>query len=188
MKKTGLLTVVLSILVVAFCLNVFADDLASQISTLEQKAERLQNLINQAKQQTSSMTDQQVKAMAGSVDNLVKQRVQLDAQIARIEGQIQEIKSSSNATLDRQVKQYDQELSETKQQMASVNAKKEIQGTQKAIGGESASLAATALAPGAAPAAGHERAGASPAVSPAAPAKPANNPCPVCPNPATSAK
>jgi len=188
MKKTGLLTVVLSLLVVAFCLNVFADDMASQISSLEQKAERLQNLINQAKQQTSSTTDQQVKAMAGSVDSLLKQRVQLDAQIARVEGQIQDIKNSSNSTLDRQVRQYDQELVETKQQIASMNAKKEIQATQKAFGGESASLAATAVAPSAAPTVGHGSAGASPAVSPTAPAKSANPPCPACPTPSTSAK
>jgi len=181
MKKTGLLTVVLSILVIAFCLNVFADDLASQISSLEQKAERLQNLINQAKQQTNSTTDQQVKAMTGSVDSLLKQRVQLDAQIARIEGQIQEIKDSSNTALDRQIKQYDQELVETKQQIASINAKKEVQGTQKAVGGESASLAATVGGPASAP-------GASPAASPATGAKPANPACPVCPSPTTAAK
>ena len=77
MKKTGILTMILSILMMAFCLNCYAQDLSSEITTLEQKADRIQSQINQAKQQSDSSLDQQAKAIAASIDSLVKQRVQL---------------------------------------------------------------------------------------------------------------
>ena len=54
MKKTVILTMILSILMMAFCLNSYAQDLSSEITTLEQKAERIQSQINQAKQQSNS--------------------------------------------------------------------------------------------------------------------------------------
>jgi len=181
MKKTGLMVVTLSILVVAFCLNGYAADVASQMSALEQKAERLQNLINQAKTQSNAATDQQVKALGSTVDNLLKQRVQLDSQIARMEGQIQEIKGSSNSTLDRQVKQYDQELAETKQQIASMAAKKEAPRPQAAMPAESAAgqISGTAATKP------KTEASAAPAANwPNAPAKSGDPQCPVCPKPA----
>jgi len=63
MKKTAILTMILSIFIVAYCLNSFAQDLTGQITALEQKADRVQNQINQQKQQAQAGLDQQVKAV-----------------------------------------------------------------------------------------------------------------------------
>jgi len=132
MKKTVILTMILSILVVALCLNSYAQDLSSEITTLEQKAERIQSQINQAKQQSDLGLDQQAKAIAGSIDSLVKQRVQLDAHIARLESQMEDIKKSAQTNLSRQIKQYNEELGGVKQQLTSLVVKQSNQGTQKA--------------------------------------------------------
>ena len=72
MKKTVILTMILSILIMAFCLNSYAQDLSSEITTLEQKAERIQSQINQAKATEQLSLDQQAQAIAASIDSLVK--------------------------------------------------------------------------------------------------------------------
>ncbi len=131
MKKTVIPTMILSILVVALCLNGYASDLSSEITTLEQKAERIQSQINQAKQQSESSLDQQAKAIASSIDSLVKQRVQLDAHIARLESQMEEIKKTAQTNLSRQIKQYNDELGSVKQQLTGLVAKQGNQATQK---------------------------------------------------------
>ncbi|MGO9571405.1 MAG: hypothetical protein ACLP5H_28100 [Desulfomonilaceae bacterium] len=131
MKKTVILSMILSILMVAFCLNSYAQDLSSEITTLEQKADRIQSQINQAKQQSDMGLDQQAKAIAGSIDSLVKQRVQLDAHIARLESQMEEIKKSAQTNLSRQIKQYNEDLGSVKQQLTSLVAKQSNQGAQK---------------------------------------------------------
>ncbi len=122
MKKSSIL-VILSILLAALCANSYAEDLSAQITSLEQKADRIQAQINLAKQQADAQIDQQVKAITGSVDSLVNQRVQLDSHIAKLEAQMEDIKKSSQANLSRQVTQYDSELSNVKQQISSLVAK-----------------------------------------------------------------
>ena len=92
MKKA---TIIALLLITALGLNCYAEEFSAQISVLEQKAERIQNQINQAKQQNDQALDQQLKALTGSVDSLVNQRVQLDAHIARLENQIDELKKNS---------------------------------------------------------------------------------------------
>jgi outer membrane murein-binding lipoprotein Lpp len=133
MKKTVIPTMILSILMVAFCLNSYAQDLSSEITMLEQKAERIQSQIDQAKKQNQASLDQQAKAIAGSIDSLVKQRVQLDAQIARLESQMEVIKKSAQTNLSRQIKQYNEDLGNVKQQLTGLVAKQsnQAQATQK---------------------------------------------------------
>jgi outer membrane murein-binding lipoprotein Lpp len=131
MKKTVIPTMILSILMVALCLNSYAQDLSSEITMLEQKAERIQSQIDQAKKQSQASLDQQAKAIAGSIDSLVKQRVQLDAQIARLESQMEVIKKSAQTNLSRQIKQYNEDLGNVKQQLTGLVAKQSNQATQK---------------------------------------------------------
>jgi chromosome segregation ATPase len=124
MKKIAVLTMTCSLLVVAFCLSAYAEDVASQISVLEQRADRVQTLISQAKQQNEAGIDAQVKALGASIESLIKQRVQLDAHIARLEGQVSEFKQNADATLSRQVKQYEQDLAQIKAQITSLMTQK----------------------------------------------------------------
>lgn len=131
MKKVTLLALALTVSMAALVLDVNAEDLATQISALQQKAERVESQINQARQQTDSQIDQQVKALIGQIDNLVKQRVQLDSQIAKLEVQADEIKNSSKTNLSKQIRGYDQELLTLKQQISSLNAKKWAEEAQK---------------------------------------------------------
>jgi F0F1-type ATP synthase membrane subunit b/b' len=131
MKKTVILTMILSILMMALCICSYAQDLSSEITTLEQKADRIQSQINQAKQQSEMNLDQQAKAIAASIDSLVKQRVQLDAHIARLESQLDESKKTAQTNLNRQIKQYNDDLGSVKQQLTSLVAKQSAQGAQK---------------------------------------------------------
>ncbi len=123
MKKTSLL-VMFSIIVAALCMNVYADVISSQVQALEQKADRVQNQINLAKQQGEANLDAQMKALTASIDSLMRQRVQLDAHIAKLEGQIEELKQNHTTSLARQVKQYEVELGSIKQQITSLVSKK----------------------------------------------------------------
>jgi chromosome segregation ATPase len=143
MKKTAILTMTLSMLIVTFCLNCYADDLNAQITVLEQKAGRIQNQINQAQQQADLAVDQQIKTLAASVDSLVKQRVQLDAYISKLENQINDLKKNSQADLSRQVKSYNEELSTVKQQLSGLLAKKSAQASQPAATDNPAQTATT---------------------------------------------
>ena len=161
MKKTVILTMILSMLMVALCLNSYAQDLSSEITTLEQKADRIQSQINQAKQQSDLGLDQQAKAIAGSIDSLVKQRVQLDAHISRLESQMEDVKKSAQTNLSRQIKQYNEELGSVKQQLTSLVTKQSNQGAQKVP--EPAKPAAPAPAASAAPVAPGPAAAAPPA-------------------------
>jgi phage-related minor tail protein len=131
MKRTAIILLAVSVFVLNFGFIVYAEDLVSQISSLQQKAERVEAQINQAKQQSEAAMDQQIKSLMGQADNLIKQRVQMDSQISKIDAQIDEIKNSAKANLNRQVKSYDQELINLKQQMASLNAKKWAEEAQK---------------------------------------------------------
>ncbi len=146
MKKVFLLTTIVSVFAAVSCLNSFAEDLSSQVLGLEQKAQRIQTQINQAKQQHSTATDQQVNMLKNSVDGLINQRVQLDAQIARIEGQMDQIKSSAQSNLDRQIAQYDKELSSVTQELVSLMAKQAAASAQPAQGNPVAQTAATPAA------------------------------------------
>lgn len=143
MKKTAILTTMLAMLIVTFCLNGYADELGSQITLLEQKAGRIQNQINQATQQNDLAVDQQVKSLTASVDSLVKQRVQLDSYISKLESQIDDLKRNAQADLNRQIKSYNEELGSVKQQISGLMAKKSAQAAQP----ESPAQAATTPAP-----------------------------------------
>ena len=132
MKKTSLL-VMLSIVVAFLCVNVYAEDVSSQVQALEQKADRVQSQINLAKQQGEANLDAQMKQLTASIDSLMRQRVQLDAHITRLEGQIEELKQNHSTSLGRQVKQYEAELGTIKQEIKSLISKKAAETTPKAV-------------------------------------------------------
>ena len=132
MKKTWIvLTMVCSIIVVASCLTALAQDVSTQVRALEQKAERMQNQINLAKQQGDMNLDAQIKTLRTSVDSLLGQRVQLDAHIARLEGQIEDLKQSSTTSVNRQVKEYEAELGNIRQQIGSLMSTKDASAAKK---------------------------------------------------------
>ena len=131
MKKAAIFLLAASVLLISFGSSVFAEDLASQIAALQQKAERVEAQINQARQQSDGTMDQQIKSLMSQADNLIKQRVQLDSQISKIDSQIDEIKNSAKSNLARQVKSYDQELVLLKSQISSLNAKKWAEEAQR---------------------------------------------------------
>jgi septal ring factor EnvC (AmiA/AmiB activator) len=124
MKKAAILTMTIPILVVGFCLCASAEDVSSQVVLLEQQAARVQKQIVEAKQQSDTGVDAQVKAIQASIDSLVKQRVQLDSHIAKMEAQIADLKQTASTSLNRQMGQYEQQLNELKQQIAGLVAKK----------------------------------------------------------------
>lgn len=124
MKKAALLTMTIPFLVVGFCLCASAEDVSSQISLLEQQATRVQKQILEAKQQSDAGVDSQVKAIQASIDSLVKQRVQLDAHISKLEAQIADLKQTASTSLNRQMGQYEQQLTDLKQQIAGLVSKK----------------------------------------------------------------
>ena len=132
MKKIVVLTMTLSIFVAVLCLSCYALDFSSQITVLKQKSDRIQSQINQAKLQSQQSLDPQVKAIAASIDSLVRQRVQLDAHIATLENQLSQIKKSAQANLTRQVKGYKEELGSVKQELAGLVAKQGSKEPQKA--------------------------------------------------------
>ena len=147
MKKISILTLIVSLLVVAFGVNSYAQDLAAQITTLEQKASRIQNHIDQTKQQSQAGLKQQITFFQTNIDNLVKQRVLVDAQIAKLEAQAEEMKKSAQTSLERQVQQYKTELSNIKQQIAGLVAQKNAGPAQPAKPAQEATEAASKVTP-----------------------------------------
>ncbi|MGO9567116.1 MAG: hypothetical protein ACLP5H_06200 [Desulfomonilaceae bacterium] len=131
MKKSLVLAVILSVAMLALCFSAYADDSSAQISALEQQAERIQSQINQTRQQCGANMNGQLKPLSDSIESLVKQRVQLGAQIQQMENQVQELKQSALSTCSRQVKQHEEELVVVKQQIANQMAKKNAETTQK---------------------------------------------------------
>jgi hypothetical protein len=123
MKKTGILTMIVSILIVAFCMNVYAQQISAQVSALEKRADRIQSQIDQAKKHSAASMDQQVQALKTSLGHLMQQRVRVDAQIAKLESQIEGLQSSTNSVLTRQIGHYSNELAKVKQQISSLMAK-----------------------------------------------------------------
>jgi chromosome segregation ATPase len=131
MKKTAILTMIFSILIVTYSMNGFAQDLTGQITALEQKADRVQNQINQAKQQAQAGLDQQVKVVQATIDSLINQRVQLDSHIAKLESQMEEMKKNAQSNLERQVQQYKVELAGIKQQISGMVTQKNADAAAK---------------------------------------------------------
>ena len=146
------MTLIVSLVVVNFCLMAYADDASMQMSLLEQRAQRINSQIDQAKQQAAASTDGQIKALNASIDGLVKQRVQLDSAISRLEGQVADLRQSADASLSRQTQQYQTELETIKQQMASLASKKSADASQKTGDpAQSAAVSQTVTAPPATP-------------------------------------
>jgi chromosome segregation ATPase len=132
MTKSALLTTFLSIVLAIFSLNALADDASSQISSLQQRAERIQDRIKQSQQQCDTSLDSQIKPLMASVESLVKQRMELGAYIVKLEAQIDELQKGAKASCGNQVKHYEQELAQVKQQIAGMTAKKNAEAAQKA--------------------------------------------------------
>jgi peptidoglycan hydrolase CwlO-like protein len=160
MKKCLVLAAILSVAMLGLGLNAYADDGSAQIAALEQQAQRIQDQIKQAQQQCGVSLNNQLKPLSDSVESLVKQRVQLGAQIQQMEGQIQELKQSALSTCQRQVKQHEEEQAAVKQQIANQVAKNKAEAAQKAneaakqpVPAASAAPAPAATAPAAAAAA-----------------------------------
>jgi len=162
MKKSLVLAVILSVTMLGLGLCAYADDGAAQLAALEQQAERIQNQIKLTQAQCGAQLNSQLKPLSDSVESLVKQRVQLGAQIQQMEGQIQELKQSALSTRSRQVKQQEEELVAVKQQIANHVAKSKAEAAQKAneAAKQPASTAPAAAAP--APAAAAAPAAATP--------------------------
>jgi peptidoglycan hydrolase CwlO-like protein len=124
MKRVLFLVTALSIAVLIPGLSALAQDVNSQLAALQQRADRIQAQMNEAKQQCGSSLNSQVKSLNASIENLVKQRVQLGSQISQLESQVEELKSNAIASCGRSVKQYEDELGNIKQQIASLTSKK----------------------------------------------------------------
>lgn len=124
MKTTRLLPILLSILFLAFCINCYAQQPAANMSLLEHQASRLQTQIEQAKKSSETVMNQQIQGLRHAINNLVQQRVRIDAQIANLESQIEDIKGKSQATLSRQLKMYNDDLKKVKAQISSILAEK----------------------------------------------------------------
>ena len=124
MKKCGLLTIVLTVLITALCLNCFASNQEAQVRALEQQASRVESQIEQAKKASQAATDNQVTALRNSVDQFVRQRVQIDAQIARLENQIDQVKAQSQSNLDRQLQHYQKALGQLQSQISGMVGQK----------------------------------------------------------------
>jgi len=86
--------------------------------------------MNDAKQQCGASLTNQVKSLNSSIENLVKQRVQLGSQISQLEAQVEDLKSNAIASCGRNVKQYEDELGNIKQQIAGLTAKKTTEAVQ----------------------------------------------------------
>jgi chromosome segregation ATPase len=134
MKRTGLLTALCLTCLLGLSLNCFADDLSAQASLLEQKVQRLQNQIDQAKATNQNVLNQQIQSLRTAIDAYVKQRVQIDSQIASMEGQIQDLTAKSQETLARQINIYTDDLQKTKAQLSSILAEKGGQPTANQSG------------------------------------------------------
>lgn len=124
MKKCGLMTIVLSMLIAAFCLNCFANSPEAQVKALEQQASRIEAQIDQAKKAAQTATDQQVKQLRQSVEHFIRQRVQIDAQIARLEGQIEEVQKQAQDNLARQLTHYQKALGQVQSQLSGMAREK----------------------------------------------------------------
>ena len=124
MKTTRLLPILFSILLLAFCINCYAQQPAAQMSLLEHQAQRLQSQIEQAKKSSQTVMNQQIQGLRNGINNLVQQRVRIDAQIANLEAQIEDIKGKSQATLSRQLKMYNDDLTKVKGQISSILAER----------------------------------------------------------------
>jgi TolA-binding protein len=173
MKKSLVLAMILSVAMLGLGLSAYANDSSAQMTALEQQAERIQNQIKLTQQQCSANLNGQLKPLSDSIESLVKQRVQLGAQIQQMENQVQELKQSALSTCKRQVKQQEEELAAVKQQMATQKAKAKAKA--KAQAAQKANEAAKAKQPvSAAPApAGPAPAAAAPqAAAPAVAAPP----------------
>ncbi len=106
MKKSLVLLTILSLAMLGLGLSAYANDSSAQISALKQKAGQLQNQIDQAQHQCGAKLNHQLKPLSDSVESLLKQRVQLGAQIQQMESQIQDLKQNAMSTCQRQVKKY----------------------------------------------------------------------------------
>ncbi|MFC1834367.1 hypothetical protein ACFL2Q_06500 [Thermodesulfobacteriota bacterium] len=119
MKRTVLLIltvlVVLSIGAVTCC----AQNLTAQISALEMRANLIQQQIDKAKVISQANLDRQIQAANRSIDHLLQQRDQIDAQVTGLQGQVAELKKRSQANLGRQIGQYNKQLDLVKSQLTS---------------------------------------------------------------------
>jgi peptidoglycan DL-endopeptidase CwlO len=169
MKKSLVLAVILSVAMLGLGLSAYADDSSAQMTALEQQAERIQNQIKLTQQQCGANLNGQLKPLSDSIESLVKQRVQLGAQIQQMENQVQELKQSALSTCKRQVKQQEEELAAVKQQIAAQKAKAKAQAAKKA---NEAAKAKQPVSAAPAPAAPAPAAAAPPAAAPAVAATP----------------
>lgn len=123
MKKSLVLTVIVATAAVMLSISAYADDPSAQMKALEQRAEMIKGQMSEAKQQCGANLSGQMKSLTASIENLMKQRVQLGAEIAKLESQVEQVKSNAVASCGKRIKQYEDELASVKQQMASMKAK-----------------------------------------------------------------
>ena len=123
MKKSLVLTVIVATAAVMLSVSAYADDPSGQMKALQQRAEMIQSQMTEAKQQCGANLSGQMKSLTASIENLIKQRVQLGAQIAQLESQVEELKSNAVASCGNRMKQYENELANINQQMAGLKAK-----------------------------------------------------------------
>ncbi len=118
MKKAFLLATVVTIAVMAAASVCVAQSSGPDPTLLEQRAQRIQAQIEQAKAAAQAAAEQQINGIQASIEALVKQRVAIDAHISKLEGQIQQVKQQAQENLSRQIDRYNQALSQVKQQMS----------------------------------------------------------------------
>jgi septal ring factor EnvC (AmiA/AmiB activator) len=128
MKRIGMLTVLVSLLVAAFCLNCHATDPSADISALERHAERVQAQIEEAKAQNEAKLNAQIAGYKQQVQSYVKQRVEIDSTISKLEAMIEQAKKDSDGSLGRQVQVYNGMMQDIKQQLSSAMGKPKTAG------------------------------------------------------------
>jgi len=134
MTKTRLLTLFCAVFLMAVTLNCYADDMATKVSALEDKAKRIQSLIDQAKASSKDSLNNQVTGLRNSVDQLVKQRVMIDSQIAQLQTQMADMKNQAQTNLTRQIGNYAEDLEKIKSQLNGLidEAKKQTKSSAQA--------------------------------------------------------
>ena len=96
----------------------YAQDTNSNRARLESRINLIQAQIDSAKSANQRALEQRLQGLQSSIDNLIRQRVSIDAQIAAIQGQIEDAKKRANENLARQINQYENTLNQVKSQMS----------------------------------------------------------------------
>ena len=103
--------------------TLFAQDTNTNRNQLETRINLIQAQIDSAKAANQRALEQRLQGLQSSIDNLIRQRVSIDAKIAAIQGQIEDSKKRANDNLARQIDQYKNTLNQVKSQLSQSGSK-----------------------------------------------------------------